>query len=71
MAAALNPTRGSRHHMAKFTEDEIALILNLVNERDALKKAASELTNAKIAEKFEVHPRTIEKIISGETWAHV
>lgn len=71
MAAALNPSRGSKHYKSKFTEEEVAMILNFVNEREALRKAASELTNAKLAEKFEVHPRTIESIISGRTWAHV
>lgn len=71
MAAANNPSRGSKHHKSKFTEAEILLILNLINEREALRRAASELSNAKLAEKFEVHPRTIESIVSGRTWAHV
>lgn len=71
MAAANNPSRGSNHYKSKFTEEEVTMILNLVNEREALRKAASELSNAKLAERFEVHIKTIESMISGRTWAHV
>ena len=71
MAAALNPVRGSKHYRAKFTEDEIKLILELVKERDELMKRAAELSNRSLAEKFEVHHRTIEKIAQCRSWTHV
>lgn len=71
MSAAINPSRGSKHYKAKFTEAEVKLILNAVAERERLRKEASELSNAKLAEKFEVHPRTIDKISQRRTWTHV
>ncbi len=71
MAAALNPVRGSAHYNSKLTEDDVRLILSLAAERDKLRAAAGELTNAKIAEKFEVAKGTIEKITQGRGWSHI
>jgi len=63
--------RGSELPHAKLTEDDVRLILSLVGEREALKRQASSLTNARIAHKFAVSTRTIDRITAGETWSHV
>lgn len=66
--------RGERHHSAKLTAHDARLVLGLIEEREALlaagnRAAARRITNARIAEKLEVHRRTIEKIAAGQTWA--
>ena len=71
MAAAINPVRGSKHYRAKFNEDEVKMILDLIKERELLKKRAAELSNKRLAEKFDVHHRTIEKIAHCRSWTHV
>ena len=67
----LKSARGGQLPQAKLTEADIRLIRALVRERNRLRAEASELSNCKLAEKFNVHRCTIEKIISGETWAYV
>ena len=71
MAASKNPPRGSLHYRAKFNESEVRMILELIEHREKLKAECLELTNRKLADKFEVHPRTIEKIAQGRSWTHV
>ena len=63
--------RGSQLPHAKLCEDDVRLILSLVEHREKLKREAKNLTNARIAEKFSVHIRTIDRITSGESWGHV
>ncbi|MCB1789423.1 MAG: hypothetical protein KDJ24_03930 [Gammaproteobacteria bacterium] len=63
--------RGSDLPHAKLSEDDVALIRKLIAVREDLKRQASELTNAKIAEKFGMHVRSIDRIAGGESWTHV
>ena len=63
--------RGSELPQSKLDEDDVRLIISLIHERESLRAQASELTNAKIAEKFGVHYRTIDHISAGKTWGHV
>lgn len=63
--------RGSELPQSKLTDDDVRLILAVVDEREALKRQLSELTNAKLAEKFEVHRRTIDRVTAYEGWTHV
>ena len=67
----LKVKRGSALPQSKLSEDDIRLIFQLVADREELKRKAGELTNAKIAEKFGVHLRTIEKAVNGYSWGHV
>jgi len=67
----LKVKRGSQLPHAKLTEDDVVLIRQLAEERDRLRAEASQLTNAKLAEKWGVHVRTIDKITAGEHWGHV
>ena len=71
MAAPINPIRGSAHCNAKLTEDDVRLILSAADERKKLLAEAYQLSNSKLAEKFEVSKHTVEKISQGRSWAHV
>lgn len=71
MARAHNQIRGSAHPLAKLTEHDVRLILQLAAERRQLLDAASRLSTTRLAEKFDVAPSTIERIIYGERWGHV
>lgn len=62
MAAPNNPARGEAHYNSKITDDDCRLIMALVDERNELLRKARELTDAKIAAKFEVHKHTVWKI---------
>lgn len=63
--------RGSQLPHSKLTEDDVIAIRALVDYRSKLLKEAKTLTNAKIAEKFDVSDVTIERIASGERWGHI
>jgi FixJ family two-component response regulator len=63
--------RGSELPHAKLTEDDIRLIRSFMAEREQMKAMLRGMTNQAIAEKFDVHRRTIDRITSGETWGHV
>lgn len=63
--------RGSQLPQAKLNEIDVQLVLDLVLEREALKKQLKCLTNEALAEKFGVHQRTIDRITAGESWIHV
>jgi len=63
--------RGAARWNARFTDHEVSLIFGLIAERERLRMAASELTNQKIAEKFECHIRTIDAISAKKTWFHI
>lgn len=67
----LRVKRGSALPQAKLNEVDVRQIRELVAHRDNLRKLAGELTNAKIAEKFGVHQRTIDRITGMEGWTHV
>lgn len=63
--------RGSQLPFAKLTEDDVALIRAIVEDREATKAKLREVTNEKLAEKFGVHIRTIDRVTTGESWGHV
>ncbi len=63
--------RGEELPYSKLTNADILNIRELVEYRENLKKELSSLTNAKIAEKFDVHLRTIDKVTAGVSWWHV
>lgn len=68
MAAAKNPRRGERHYKHKITREDVRLMRQLVDERARLLAEAKKLTDAKIAEKFDVHPNTVWKVTRYESW---
>ena len=56
---------GNRNARRKLTDSDRDCIEGLLKAREEMKRQLSELTNAKIAEKFEVHQRTIDRITVG------
>ena len=67
----LKVKRGQDLPQSKLTDDDVKMIRQLIEHREELKRQASELTAAKIAQKFGVHYRTIDRISTGEGWGHV
>ena len=66
----IEPTR-NRHNTSGLTLDDIKLIKLLLGEKDELKEQLKKLSNRKIAEKFNVNRRTIDRIQSGETYSDI
>jgi hypothetical protein len=64
--------RGAELPQAKLTIEDVRQIRELHAFKQAeIKRLNDSLGIEAIADKFEVHPRTIEKILSHETWKHV
>jgi hypothetical protein len=55
----------------KLTLCEVQEIREAERLREDLRKRASRLSNARLAERYGVHQRTVEKVLAGETWAWV
>ncbi len=71
MAAAINPQRGEQRYNAKLKAHDVQLIRALAAERAEHLKKAKELSNAIIAEKFDIKPETVDKIVNRRAWIHV
>lgn len=63
--------RGSTLAHAKLTEYDVSLIRKLIDEREKMRAQVKNLSNRAIAEKFDVHVRSIDRISTGENWGHV
>jgi hypothetical protein len=63
--------RGQQLPQSKLTDEDVRLLRKCVAERERLRKQANELSNKKLAEKFDVHVRTVEKALQGYSWIHV
>lgn len=63
--------KGSKHHNAKLTEDDVKLILELNKERLEIRRKLQGVTIGAIAEKFGVSPSVINHIVLGDAWTHV
>ena len=63
--------RGMDLPQSRLTDDDVRNIRSLIEHRADLLNQAKQLTNKKIAEKYGVHFRTIDRISTGETWGHV
>lgn len=71
MAATKNTVRGERHYRAKLTEEDVRLILELKAERDRLIAEAKKITTKRLADKFGVHEKTVQRVFYRGGWAHV
>lgn len=67
----LKANRGEGCSASKLTNEDVLQIREIVEYRDKLKAELSTLTNKKIAEKFDVHYRTIDRITAFENWTHI
>ncbi len=63
--------RGEQLPQSKLTDNDVKNIHALVKIRNKLKRELSTLTNKAIAEKFEVHYRTIDRVTVGMSWSHI
>ena len=64
--------RGMELPQAKLTDLDVIEIRSMKRQRDALLKHIKEnLSNDAIGKKFGIHARTLEKILSHETWSHL
>ena len=64
-------TKGSKHHNAKVTEEDVKLILELYEEGQIIRKRLQSLSMKGIGEKFGIKPQTVYDIVSGRSWRHV
>ena len=58
----------ARHRGQVLTAEDARLIRRLMADRDELLRRARLLTNTRFAEKFGVHPNTIDSIAKGNLW---
>ncbi len=56
-----NPPKGSRNRHAKLTDSQVILIRQLADSQ----------SRDDLAERFSVHPVTIDSIVNGKTWRHL
>ena len=64
--------RGVALTHSKLTPAEVQEIRQAKENRlDLMAHISETLSNAALAEKYGVHPRTIEKVLSYETWSHI
>jgi len=64
--------RGTDLPQSKLTDDDVRKIRELHKYKiDEIKRLNDSLSMSAIADKFDVHVRTIEKIVSFQTWKHV
>ncbi|TWI45036.1 hypothetical protein IQ22_04675 [Pseudomonas duriflava] len=66
------PARGSTHYKSKLTEDDVRSIRELYEWRQAeIDRINSVASLRALAEKFDVTPKGIERIVYDQTWRHV
>ena len=64
--------RGVALAHSKLTPAEVQEIRQAKESRlDLMAHISETLSNSALAEKYGVHPRTIEKVLSYETWSHI
>lgn len=64
--------RGAALTHSKLTIAEVLEIRQAKENRlDLMAHIAETLSNAALAEKYGVHQRTIEKVLSYESWSHI
>jgi hypothetical protein len=63
--------KGSAHSNAKLTEDDVKLILALNQERLEIRKRLKQVSIEAIANKFDMSPTVIGRIVNGHSWRHV
>ena len=64
--------RGQELPQSKLMDLDVVAIRSAKRQRESLLKHIREnLSNAALAHQFGVHERSIEKIMSRETWTHI
>ena len=64
--------RGQALNAAKLLDLDVIAIRSAKKQREALLKHIREnLSNAALARQFGVHERTVEKVMSRDSWSHL
>ena len=64
--------RGQALNAAKLLDLDVIAIRSAKKQREALLKHIREnLSNAALARQFGVHVRTVEKVMSRDSWSHL
>jgi hypothetical protein len=64
--------RGQDLPQAKLLDLDVLAIRSAARQRESLRQHIRDnLSNDALARKFGVHVRTIEKVLSAESWSHV
>jgi hypothetical protein len=64
--------RGQELNHAKLLDIDVVSIRSAAKQRENLKKHIREnLSNEALAKAYGIHVRTVEKVLSYETWGHV
>lgn len=64
--------RGSELPHSKLTPEQVEEMRSARRQRMALMEhIKANLSNEALARKHGVHVRTVEKVVTGETWCHV
>lgn len=72
VANRMKVKRGEDLPHARLTADDVRLIRQIhADKQEQIARLNETCSVQALAEKFEVHPRTIEKVIGFETWRHV
>ena len=72
LEAVFQVKRGEELPQSKMSDDDIQAIRSAAKQRENMRKYIKDnLSNEALARQFGVHNRTIEKILSFETWRHV
>lgn len=72
LKARANALRGVELGQSKLNDDAIKCIRSAAIQRQKLREhIAATLSNEALAKEYKVHVRTIEKILTYETWSHI
>lgn len=64
--------RGMELPQSKLMPLDVAEIRSAARQRGKLRQhIADNLSNAALARRFQVHERTVEKVLSLEAWSHI
>ena len=70
--AIAHALRGTDLPQSRFSEDDVLEIRSAIKQRESMRQYIKDnLSNEALAIKFNVHYRTIERIIQRETWVHL
>jgi len=72
LTATSNAKRGQELPQTKLLDLDVVTIKSAVRQREKLRAYIRDnLSNAALAKQFNVHVRTVEKIIQNYTWSHI
>lgn len=72
LSARANAARGAELPQSKLLPLDVGTIRSAARQRENLRKHIKDnLSNEALAAQFGVHERTIEKVLSRETWSNV